>query len=423
MRGNRSILLLFSVLLNIRLLTELPRALSLMGWADFGEADFNRLASTLLLLYCLVVLCIKRKLISPRLLSQVIVLAVCFFLASTAIAINTFMTIGMPISGIFVVLLRFLIEIVLVAFVFNFVVTPRDLQDVFDFVFKPALAVFVLISAIQIATSSYADIQGVHRIQGPFGSPTTLAGFLHLFIVLTFYYYEDRRTTMFWILLGVQYLLLFYTGSIATVAAAFLFLFLVGRKQHWMRLKVFYRMVPFVVGAVVGGIVLKWESIANRLSVVMNLQNFKLSEGSSLKWRFDAWAAYLSLLENSFVKWIFGLGVGTQRFILHPAYPNSLWRKFDAPGTHNDYLAVLVDFGVLGLILMLGGLYLLFRVVRNVERNHPKLYYLRFYLVTVLLIMMTENYIDQLIMFTFLIFLTAIIRVNAVAAPPVAENA
>ena len=36
--GNRSILLMFSVLLNLRLLTELPRALTLMGWANFGEA-------------------------------------------------------------------------------------------------------------------------------------------------------------------------------------------------------------------------------------------------------------------------------------------------------------------------------------------------------------------------------------------------
>ncbi|HEY5746447.1 MAG TPA: O-antigen ligase family protein [Chryseolinea sp.] len=416
MRGNRSILFLFSVLINIRLLTELPRALTLMGLANFGDADFNRAASTLLLLYCVTILCIKRRIISPRLLNQVIALVICFFLASTGIALNTFMTLGMPISGIFVVLMRFLIEIVLVAFVLNFIVTPQDLQDIFNFVFKTSLAVFVLLSVFQITTSSYSTTQSVDRIQGPFGSPTTLAVFLHLFIALTFYYYEGRRSIMFWILIAVQFVLLIYTGSIAIIAASFLFLCLVGRKQHWMRLKVFYWTAPFVAVAAVGGIVWKWDSIVKRLSIILNLQDFKLSEGSSLKWRFDAWATYLSLLEDSYVKWIFGLGVGAQRFILNPAYPNSLWRKFDAPGAHNDYLGVLIDFGVLGLILFLGGLYLLFRLIRKAEQGHQKLYYLRFYLVTVLLIMLTENYIDQLIMFTFLIFLTAIIRVNTAMA-------
>jgi O-antigen ligase len=422
MKGNRPVLLIFSVLLNVRLLTELPRALTLMGWADFGDADINRLMSTLLLLYCMVILFAKRRIISPNLLTQVIVLVVCFLLASAGLAIITFMSIGMPLNGILVVLLRFVIEIVLVVFVMNFITKEGDLQDLFNFVFKPALFVFVLVSLLQIVTSSLASIQGVDRIQGPFGSPTTLAGFLHLFIALTFYYYEGRRGFMFWILLFVQYVLLVYTGSIATVAANFLFLFLLGMKQGWLKLKAFYRIVPVILLIGVVGVVVKWESIMTRLSVIVNLKNFKLSEGSSLKWRFDAWTNYIELLGSNAVKWLFGLGVGTQRFILHPEYPNSLWRRFDAPGTHNDYLAVLVDFGIVGLILFFSGIFLLFRVVKNAERDHPPIFYLRFYLVSVLLIMMTENYIDQLIMFTFLIFLTAIIRVKSAVIVPAAAK-
>jgi O-antigen ligase len=117
----------------------------------------------------------------------------------------------------------------------------------------------------------------------------------------------------------------------------------------------------------------------------------------------------VSLLEKSFINWIFGLGVGTQRFILHPDYPNSLWRKFDAPGTHNDYLAMLIDFGILGLLLFFCGLFALYKVIRNAEKRDSNLYYLRFYFITVLLIMLTENFIDQLIMFVFILFLTAII--------------
>jgi O-antigen ligase len=142
----------------------------------------------------------------------------------------------------------------------------------------------------------------------------------------------------------------------------------------------------------------------------VNLENFQLTEGSSLRWRWDAWIAYLSLLGKDIGNWIFGLGVGTQRFILHPDYPNSLWRLFDAPGTHNDFLAVLIDFGLLGVGLFVGGIVLLFRVIKHAERRDESLYFMRYYLITVLFIMLSENYIDQLIMFVFVVFLMAIIR-------------
>jgi hypothetical protein len=406
--GKRVILFFFSVILNIRLLSELPRALTTIGWGKFQEDDFNRLASTLLLTYCFLALSLKTKVTLKLSIFNVVAVIIAFVFVSIGIAINTFETIGMPIGGIFVVVFRYVIEIVLVIFTINFITSEEDLSALFSYFFKPALFILITISVAQIATSSYGEIQGVNRIVGPFGSPTTLAGFLHLFIALTFYYYEQSRKSYFWFLIGIQYVLLIFTGSVTIILGHLVFLYLISWKQRWIKSKRFYTFFPFLLVVVVGGIIYNWHSIMTRLSILIDVNNFGLVKGSSIQWRFDAWKTYLSLLENDFIKWCFGLGVGTQRYILHPAYQHSLWRIFESPGTHSDYLGMLIDFGLIGLLLFLCGLVAFWNFMVRAETQNPRFYYLRFYWASILFIMMTENYVDQLIMFIFLIFLTGI---------------
>ena len=122
------------------------------------------------------------------------------------LAVNTFHQIGMAYNGIFVVALRYVIEIVLVIFVIGFVTQKEDFESLIAFFFKPALFIFTVTSVFQILTNSFEDVQGVNRILGPFGSPTTLASFLHLFIAITFFYYEGRHNSFFWMLIIAQYI-------------------------------------------------------------------------------------------------------------------------------------------------------------------------------------------------------------------------
>jgi O-antigen ligase len=206
-----------------------------------------------------------------------------------------------------------------------------------------------------------------------------------------------------------QLVLLVYTGSIATIGACVLFVAMVGYRERWIKKKSFYWLLPVIIIAIVTAIVLKFDSIMVRLSVIVNPKTLQLTEGSSLRWRWDAWAAYISLLGDNFLHWMFGLGVGSQRYILHPDYPNSLWRLFDSPGTHNDYLGALIDFGLMGLFFLLFSLAFFYDIIRRAEQRVNKLFYLRYYLITVGFIMLTENFIDQLIMFVFIVFTTAII--------------
>jgi hypothetical protein len=323
--GFKIILLIFCLLLNVRLLTELPRMLRDVGWVnnEMSNYDLNRSISLILLIFCFFGLLAKRKMQISTLLAQVTTCLTVYFFLSVVLAAYNFTKLGMPLTGIFVVLSRFIIELVLIIFVMNFIRSKSDLDDLFTYFFKPAIFVIFLIGFLQIFTKSYAEVQGIFRVTGPFGSPTTLAGFLHLFIALTIYYWKHRSVN-FWIVLGMQYVLLFFTGSIAAIAANLMFLILIGYAQRWYKLKMFYFMLPVVVITVISSAIYKWESILLRVSTLVNTRSFRMPEGSSVKWRFDAWGHYIDLLGNSLFNWIFGLGLGTQRWILHPEYENSL---------------------------------------------------------------------------------------------------
>jgi hypothetical protein len=59
-RGNQLTLLVFGLIFNLRLLTELPRSLELMGWITPSESDYNRIVSMILLAFCLFCIALKR---------------------------------------------------------------------------------------------------------------------------------------------------------------------------------------------------------------------------------------------------------------------------------------------------------------------------------------------------------------------------
>ena len=230
--------------------------------------------------------------------------------------------------------------------------------------------------------------------------------FMHLFILLTFVFYKDGPRATLWVLLGLQYLIMFYTGSITAVLSSLFFVSMLAVWQQWYKLKTFYLLVPFVLIAFMVGILIKLESIVNRLSIVLNLDTFKLAPGSSIRWRFSAWEHYLSLLDNPF-KLLVGLGIGVQRFIFLLDYPGNLDKVFEAPGTHNDYLAILVDFGIIGLIFFFAAVFFLNKYLKKLEIYYERIRYFRYFFYTILFTMLMENVIDQLVMSVFIFFLVA----------------
>lgn len=405
---------IFSGLLVFRLFTELPRVLKETGWFEnnIPENLFNQLGTAFLMVFCLFFILSKKKIRLPRWFGLLTIILGVGLLFSLINAVYTFNDLGMPLRGIFVVTSRFFLEWILLLFVLNYFSTSDDLDAFFRIFFKPSVILFCFIGLLQLLTSSMTSIQGINRVSGPFGSPNVFAGFLHLFIVLTFYYYDNKRSSTFWLILLAQYIVLFSTGSMAIFLAHILFLLLVAWKEGWIKRKRFYSVFPVLFLLIMAGIIYKGDYIVQRLSILFQPGSFELTPGSSIAWRFQAWAHYISLLKDSIYSWVFGLGIGTQRFIFLNDYPNNLAYIFEAPGTHNDYITLLLDFGIIGLLIFVVLFVTINKRIKVLEKTHSKIYYLRFYFYSILFIMISENYIDQLIMFVFLVTLSAIMNVK-----------
>lgn len=381
----------------IRLFTELPRSITAVGWATMPDNDYNRIVSGLFILMMMAGIVFLRRLQVNLALQQVLTLGAVVLLFYTVLAVSTFGQLGMSYTGIGVVIMRYLMEILVAVFFWNFVRSPRDLDKIRSIFFMPALLIMFLISYTQIATSSFEDVQGVERLIGPFGNPNVLAAFLHFSIVATIVLFGHDRNLKYWILLGAQYILLFYTGSMTMILSHLIFLFFVGVANRWHKSKLFYYGAVVIIPSVIAVIIARADAILARLSVLFNTETFELHSGSSILWRMEAWASYLSLLDTP-LKWIFGLGIGTQRAVFLNGYPGSLTHIFEAPGTHNDYLGVLVDFGLLGLLFFFIGVRALLRYLRSLEHIDPTIQYLRYFLYSLLFAMLSENTLDQLSM-------------------------
>lgn len=390
----------------IRLFTELPRALTALGIASMPDLDYNRAMSGLLILVLLVSILLRQKIHVARPAQQLIVLLLLLFVLAIVNAVVTLTFYGMSYTGIMVAVMRFGSQLLLALFAWNFIQSDKDISICFTYFYRPALWIIIAISLTQIVTSKYAIAQGLDRLIGPFGNPNTLAMFMHLFIMLTFVFYKDGSRVTLWILLGLQYIIILYTGSITAVLSSLFFVSMLTVWQRWYKLKRFYFVVPFVVMAFMIGILIKLESIVNRLSIIFNLDTFKLTPGSSIRWRFTAWEHYLSLLDNPF-KLVVGLGIGVQRFIFLLDYPGNLDKVFEAPGTHNDYLAILVDFGIIGLMFLFTAVFFLNKYLKKLETYNAHIRYFRYFFYTILFAMLIENVIDQLVMSVFIFFLVA----------------
>ncbi|MBT1690190.1 O-antigen ligase family protein [Dawidia soli] len=390
----------------IRLFTELPRSITAVGWAELPENDYNRIASALLILMMTGGIVFRRKLQVRFALQQVLVAVALLMVFYTGWAVHTFHQVGMSYTGIGVVIMRYLMEILIAIFFWNFVRSERDLHRIKSIFYLPAILLIFLITFLQIATSSFENIQGVDRLIGPFGNPNTLAAFMHFFIVITIVLYVQEKGPKFWLLLLAQYVILLYTGSITMTLAHLLFLFYVGVSNRWYKSKLFYYATVVIVPMALAAFVIKLDAIQDRLAILFNTDTFELHSGSSILWRWEAWTSYISLLDSP-LKWLFGLGIGTHRSIFLNGYPGSLTGIFEAPGTHNDYLAVLVDFGLLGLILFFICLRAVLRYLRSLEKVDPKVRYFRYYIYSLLFAMLSENMIDQLSMSLGILFLVS----------------
>lgn len=101
-------------------------------------------------------------------------------------------------------------------------------------------------------------------------------------------------------------------------------------------------MLPFILP----------EAIINRFMSIGNM------EDSSTSYRVYIWMGTLAMLKDY---WISGVGMGITSF--NTIYPLYSYNNIVAPHSHNLYLQVVVEYGIVGFITMVGVMYNYFKEV------------------------------------------------------------
>lgn len=213
----------------------------------------------------------------------------------------------------------------------------------------------IVISNVGVMLGFYREIQDELRLEFPFENPNTLGIFYAMTAWLAFLYHSDVNGRRIRSLLLLVYVLSIFlvieSGSLngmAMVSLSFLYYFYGKRGFRFLK----YLVAPFLVASLIYFVDL--SGVLSRLEMVVFSVDWRAPSegGSSLIWRLQTWIVYLR--EMTLLGWLVGNGPGVSRIWFEswaPGYAN--YSVGDIPGTHNDYLAVLFDFGFGGLVVLL----------------------------------------------------------------------
>jgi O-antigen ligase len=228
----------------------------------------------------------------------------------------------------------------------NVINTRKKLMALLSFIVVSG-GLVALYGVYQYVTGSYIDteawldsemFEGVAaRIYSTLDNPNVLGEYLLFIIPLAFamlYYFKEyfNKIVAFG-LCGVTALCMILTFSrgawLGLLLGILVFIFLKDRRLLWLGL-IALVLAPFIVP----------QSVIDRLMSIGNM-----SDGST-SYRVNIWLASLNMLATF---WLSGIGLGTETFVY-------IYRKFsfnavNAPHSHNLYLQLMIDLGVIGLIL------------------------------------------------------------------------
>lgn len=146
---------------------------------------------------------------------------------------------------------------------------------------------------------------------------------------------------------GASALCLVFTQSrgcwIGIMIALFVYIFLVN-KRYLSLFFIALLVAPFILPT----------SIVERFTSIGNVTD------SSTSYRVFIWFGTLAMLRDF---WPFGLGIGTEAF--NKIYPFYSYNNIYAPHSHNIYLQLLVETGIVGIVVMLSMMFFFWRKLLN----------------------------------------------------------
>lgn len=233
-------------------------------------------------------------------------------------------------------------------------------RNIYNMIVIPG-ALLILLS---LYTGGYQEYQGQLRLTEPFHNPNSLALFCFISIFVVFINFVNTKSKANYFLLLLFIYALFKSGGVTSTLSTLIFISVAALSYFGIKNKILVILiVPLFLISI---LYFNYNVIIERLNGVVfsDINTFTLSEGSSVYWRFKAWSLYLSSM-NVF-EYIYGLGLGVSRFLLNPDSFIAKSNYFSAPGTHNDYIQVIVDFGFIGFFI---AVLLLVRFISNVYIN------------------------------------------------------
>ncbi|MCK4533157.1 O-antigen ligase family protein, partial [bacterium] len=199
---------------------------------------------------------------------------------------------------------------------------------------------------------------------------------------------KKSKKLLFWflgIIMALGLLFSLSNGGIVSFIGAmiFLFIFLNSRKStqkgKWI--------IATVLCLVIMGVI--WLGINPIKEEASQLFQFNQSESFQSRW--PVWKASIKMLKGN---WLFGTGLGTFRYVFPKFRPPGINREFRY--VHNDYLAVLLNTGIVGfLILFLGGFYYFRNIIKEFyKRRNPYIIAISCGIITALFSMLLHSFVD-----------------------------
>ena len=272
-------------------------------------------------------------------------------------------------------------------------------------------------SIVQWATGTGLVVDGVIRPSGLMAHPNSAALLYGMACMMTVFRLSTVRSAWAEWSIGIMLLAaLVVTGSLGGIAALLVMLLTYALVSGTLRGHL--RLSVIVVGLVVAAVFVLSPIGEERLAAFTNIDfSGAAGERNSLEWRVGRWRTLLELGAESPA---FGLGYGasTSGSLLPGGYP-----------PHNEYIRVLVDTGIVGLLIAVVVVVAAFAWLRKIIRTNTDLIARRLAgLVTALLVgllvsALTENTFTYSIpMYMLAALLGTLAQVVRIHASPVPDE-
>jgi len=245
--------------------------------------------------------------------------------------------------------------------------------------------IFILYTLIVLMQSALVVFQflflGMSRPSGTFINSNHLSYFLVPYFSILLIVYKKYLPALFVFLLSA------FLGGMGGVISLLLvlFFFLSHYAKRWQKLVAIFMFPIFIVGA---GFLMqnRVEELTDVATISERLAEGQAGGGSSLVWRIVTWKLmYDELLEKDGLYTGMGLEYAS---LVSPYFLESSIRE-----PHNDYLRILLEFGLFGFILFLYAMYYaLHRLRKNaIKQNSPTYYAIYAALAAIFLGMIVGN--------------------------------